>query len=383
MANTNFAVDWAVAQGANGIECDIHFDGSGNPSIIEHGPGCDCGCATGNDHICVALQGRCSGSKARENPATYMQNIARHAGIALFFVDSKVSARMGQTLVKAGKNLISFMDKNLFDYGYKGKVVISSASFSTFAYVQAAAIAAKGSRNSHRYFFTVDQEGNNYEGVMNKMCPVTNNRVYGTGTGSCGEVVTYYDAIKAAVAGKKQGENGKRYDVVRTIEPESGPWGEFTNTVYCNANTWAIGFRQRVEKPCDNCDDTALNALELLCAKKDGTSVNSIKPHSGFWGDWSNVVRCPGSNNFLKGVSFKIEPPQESGDDTAANDSQFACSQSRNIFASNGDPWGDWKPMKYCSPSTAICGFSLKLEDTQNEGDDTAANGAKFECCTL
>ncbi|CAF4949437.1 unnamed protein product, partial [Rotaria sp. Silwood1] len=186
MANTNFAVDWAVAQGANGIECDIHFDGSGNPSIIEHGPGCDCGCATGNDHICVALQGRCSGSKARENPATYMQNIARHAGIALFFVDSKVSARMGQTL---------------------GKVVISSASFSTFAYVQAAAIAAKGSRNSHRYFFTVDQEGNNYEGVMNKMCPVTNNRVYGTGTGSCGEVVTYYDAIKAAVAGKKQGEN--------------------------------------------------------------------------------------------------------------------------------------------------------------------------------
>ncbi|CAF3803511.1 unnamed protein product [Rotaria sp. Silwood1] len=176
---------------------------------------------------------------------------------------------------------------------------------------------------------------------------------------------------------------GKRYDVVRTIEPESGPWGEFTNTVYCNANTWAIGFRQRVEKPCDNCDDTALNALELLCAKKDGTSVNSIKPHSGFWGDWSNVVRCPGSNNFLKGVSFKIEPPQESGDDTAANDSQFACSQSRNIFASNGDPWGDWKPMKYCSPSTAICGFSLKLEDTQNEGDDTAANGAKFECCTL
>ncbi|CAF3803560.1 unnamed protein product [Rotaria sp. Silwood1] len=271
MANTNFAVDWAVAQGANGIECDIHFDGSGNPSIIEHGPGCDCGCATGNDHICVALQGRCSGSKARENPATYMQNIARHAGIALFFVDSKVSARMGQTLVKAGKNLISFMDKNLFDYGYKGKVVISSASFSTFAYVQAAAIAAKGSRNSHRYFFTVDQEGNNYEGVMNKMCPVTNNRVYGTGTGSCGEVVTYYDAIKAAVAGKKQGENGMNY--IYTVDKEHimreyinlGVEGIMTNRIAL-VKKLAISLGLRIAKPndpipfstkntCSKCDD--------------------------------------------------------------------------------------------------------------------------------
>ncbi|CAF3896772.1 unnamed protein product, partial [Rotaria sp. Silwood1] len=62
-----------------------------------------------------------------------------------------------------------------------------------------------------------------------------------------------------------------RHDVVQTIEPESGPWGEFTDIMYCAAGTWAIGFRQRVEQPCGNdCDDTALNSLELLCAKKDG-----------------------------------------------------------------------------------------------------------------
>ncbi|CAF2956657.1 unnamed protein product [Rotaria sp. Silwood2] len=290
---------------------------------------------------------------------------------------------MGETLVKAGTGLIPFMDKNLFGYGYKGKVIISSASFSTFAYVQAAATAAKKSRNAQRYFFTTDQEENNYEGVMNRLSPYTNNRVYGTGSGSCGALVTYYDAIKAAVAGKKQGENGKRHDVVQTIEPESGPWGEFTDMIYCDANTWAIGFRQRVEKSCGNCDDTALNALELLCGKKDGTSVKSIKPHNGFWGDWSDFVSCPGNGNFLKGASFKIEQSQGADDDTAANDSQFACSQSSNILASNGGPWGDWKQMKYCPPSTAICGFSLKLENMQGEGDDTAANGAKFDCCTL
>ncbi|CAF3851900.1 unnamed protein product [Rotaria sp. Silwood1] len=369
MANSNTAVNWAVSQGANAIECDIHFDNSGKPFLIEHGPGCDCRCATGNDHVCVVLQNQCSGPSARENPAPYMQNIARQSSIALYFVDSKVDASMGETLVKAGAGLIPFMDENLFGYGYKGQVIISSASFSTFEYVEAAAIAAKASRNAQRYFFTTDQEENNYEGVMNRLYPVTNNRVYGTGASSCGTAPSYYAAITAAVAGKKQGENETRHDVVQTIEPESGPWGEFTYMVYCDAGTWAIGFRQRVEQPCGNdCDDTALNSLELLCAKKDGTSVKSITPHNGFWGDWSNVVRCPENSNFLRGVSFKIESSQGSGDDTAANDSQFSCSQSSNILAPNGGPWGDWKQMKYCPSSSAICGFFTKTRKTARRG---------------
>ncbi|CAF5187565.1 unnamed protein product, partial [Rotaria magnacalcarata] len=131
---------------------------------------------------------------------------------------------------------------------------------------------------------------------------------------------------------------GKRHDVLQTVEPESAPWGEFTNMVYCDANTWAIGFRQRVEASCGDCDDTALNALELLCGKKDGTYVKSISPHNGFWGDWSDAVRCPGRNNFLNGVSFKIEESQEKGDDTAVNDGKFACTRSSEIVASNGTP---------------------------------------------
>ncbi|CAF4211526.1 unnamed protein product [Rotaria magnacalcarata] len=153
--------------------------------------------------------------------------------------------------------------------------------------------------------------------------------------------------------------------------------------VYCDANTWAIGFRQRVEASCGDCDDTALNALELLCGKKDGTYVKSISPHNGFWGDWSDAVRCPGRNNFLNGVSFKIEESQEKGDDTAVNDGKFACTRSSEIVASNGTPRGSWKSMKNCPRSTAICGFSLKIENVQDENDDTAANGAKFDCCAL
>lgn len=175
-----------------------------------------------------------------------------------------------------------------------------------------------------------------------------------------------------------------RNDIVQTIEPESGPFGAFTPMVYCDVGTWATGFRQRVEQSCGNtCDDTALNALELLCGRNDGTTVQSIIAHDGYWGDWSNYASCPGKKNFMNGASFRIEDPQGNDDDTAANDSKFSCSQSSTISAAKGQLWGNWKPMKQCPPSSAICGFSLKLEDPQDDGDDTAANGAKFACCTF
>lgn len=102
MANSKAAVDWAVKHGANAIECDIHFDGSGRPKLIEHGPGCDCRCVNGNDNICVPLQKKCSGPGASENPATYMQHMARQNGIALYFIDSKVGSDMGAGVAVGG-----------------------------------------------------------------------------------------------------------------------------------------------------------------------------------------------------------------------------------------------------------------------------------------
>lgn len=175
----------------------------------------------------------------------------------------------------------------------------------------------------------------------------------------------------------------KQSDIVETIEPESEPFGQFTTMTYCDADTWVIGFRQRVEQSCGDCDDTGLNALELMCGRKNGNHVHSITAHNGYWGDWSDFVYCSGGNNFMNGASFKIEDPQGAKDDTSASDSQFSCSQSSDIRASNGERWGVWKPMKRCPRSSAICGFSLKLEDLQDMEGDTAANGAKFDCCAI
>ncbi|CAF1174197.1 unnamed protein product [Rotaria sordida] len=167
------------------------------------------------------------------------------------------------------------------------------------------------------------------------------------------------------------------------IEPEGGPWGEAKDWVYCRPNTWAIGFLQRVEAPCRRCDDTALNALELICGGADGISVERIQSYGGLWGAWSDPTLCFGEKNFLQGAQFRIEPRQGSGDDTSANDSRFTCTNGNVIQASNGAPWGDWRLAASCPQWSAICGFRLKFEPSQGGGDDTAMNGAKFMCCSL
>ncbi|CAF1124428.1 unnamed protein product [Rotaria sordida] len=221
MANNRKTLNWAVSQGANGIESDFQFNDDGNPTIVEHGGGivCDCICPVGKNHICHnGLGGQCQGSKASNDAAAHVQHVARLKGVALFIVDSKVEAKWGGRLIKAGAAIVPFLDKNLFKYGYKGKVVIGTSKMNTYDYIQAAVVAANSSTNRERYFFTFDGAGDDYNGAMTILSRLTNNRVYGTGITSCGGE-TFYGAIEAAVAGKIKAENGLNY--IWTLDKES------------------------------------------------------------------------------------------------------------------------------------------------------------------
>ena len=218
MANSIPSLDWAVAEGANGIENDLQFDGNGNPTIFEHGGTCDCICAVTSGHICTPLLGKCSGTGANSDAASHMQHVARLNSVALFLIDSKVDAKMGATLAKAGSAIVPFVDRHLFGSGYQGKVIIGSAKIATFDYVRAAAIAASKSPNNQSYFFTFDEEKDDYIGVMDMLSRFTNNRVFGTGISSCW-IGTYYDGIRAGVAGRKSGQNGLTY--IWTLDSES------------------------------------------------------------------------------------------------------------------------------------------------------------------
>ncbi|CAF1083143.1 unnamed protein product [Didymodactylos carnosus] len=178
----------------------------------------------------------------------------------------------------------------------------------------------------------------------------------------------------------------ERNDIVSRIYSGRGPWGDHRPWVYCLPNTWAMGFRQRVEGSCGKCDDTALNAIQLECAGRDGTQTHKIQSYDGMWGSWGNGKYCSdGQGDWLVGASFKVEGEQGGGDDTAANACRFKCSKSNtDIYANNDGPWGTWYGMASCPPSTAICGFSLIFEyTTTSKRDDTAANGADLACCRI
>ncbi|HEX2733527.1 MAG TPA: hypothetical protein VHM70_18075 [Polyangiaceae bacterium] len=173
-----------------------------------------------------------------------------------------------------------------------------------------------------------------------------------------------------------------RTDQVGEITPDSGSWGDWQQAVYCNNNTWAVGFAQRVEPHGgEHFDDTELNSVRLVCANKAGTETETITSHAGWWGTWSNKSKCS-SSGFVTGARLKNEVPQGNGDDTGGNDTQMSCSAGGNITASNGGTFGSWSQWSTCPTGSAVCGLKIRLEAQQGDGDDTAMNGLTLYCCT-
>jgi len=161
-----------------------------------------------------------------------------------------------------------------------------------------------------------------------------------------------------------------------------GSWGSWRAEAVCPTGMFAQGFRQRVEAPQQgNADDSALNAVRLICAQPGTARTREISSHDGLWGAWSNPTSCP-TGQYITGAKMRIEAPQPgTGDDTAANDVKMVCSGGQEIAVNNGGPWGDWTSPVSCPSGTAVCGLQTRFEDSQNERDDTGMNGLKLVCC--
>ena len=311
MINSQAAVDWALLQGANAIESDLRFDDNGNPTIIENGGICDCACAVFDDHVCRAvLRRRCAGAGANNNAAAHMQYVASKSGVALFYIDAKVEGEWGSRLDKAGAAVIPFIDNHLFNYGYKGKVLISASKVETFNYIQAAVKAANNSANRDRYFFTFDGENIDYRGVMAMLSRLTQNRVYSTGSSACSPVI-YDSALKAGVNGRTLGENG--LTIAWTIDLDSsvdkviqlGVQGVMTNRVFST--------RQRVNamnlklanssSPIPTSTVNVASPSRCSCEHEDGGCFISWPAPTGkackcqkiLWGCVGLVVSCDAS----------------------------------------------------------------------------------------
>ncbi|XP_032124616.1 vitelline membrane outer layer protein 1 homolog isoform X1 [Sapajus apella] len=159
-----------------------------------------------------------------------------------------------------------------------------------------------------------------------------------------------------------------------------GPWGDWAWPEMCPQGFFASGFSLKVEPPQGGPgDDTALNGIRLHCACGNVLgNAHAIESKSGRWGEWSEPLWCPGGG-YLVAFSFRVEAPLPYGDDTAANNVRFRCSDGEELQGP-GLNWGDFGNWSSPCPK-GVCGLQTKIEGPRGPSDDTALNDVRFFCC--
>ncbi|XP_068130028.1 vitelline membrane outer layer protein 1-like isoform X2 [Hyperolius riggenbachi] len=133
-----------------------------------------------------------------------------------------------------------------------------------------------------------------------------------------------------------------------------------------------------VESPQGREDDTALNGIQLYCMSHlDDKVVATITSTRGSWGRWTGAQFCP--SGVIYRFSLKVEQPIVDGDDTAANNIMFQCSDY-TMLRGYGEHWGTFGSWSNVC-RRGICGIKTRVEGPQGNGDDTALNDVQFRCC--
>jgi len=154
-------------------------------------------------------------------------------------------------------------------------------------------------------------------------------------------------------------------------------WGEWKAAEKCPNNGKVNGFKLRVEEnQGEDGDDSALNGIWLKCNTGDILKID------GYWGSWGTWKNCP-PGDYFTGARIRSEESQGDGDDTAANDLNMRC-KTDGWKEGKGQTWGSWGGATQCAGDQWICGLQVKMEPPQGqEKDDTALNQVKFACCDI
>lgn len=152
-------------------------------------------------------------------------------------------------------------------------------------------------------------------------------------------------------------------------------WGNWGPAESCAPGHFAVGFRSKIEPSIGRGDDTAMNGIELIC--NDQKRISSTV---GPWGNWAESFSICPNGKFLIGFEMRMERSQGRGDDTATNAVRMIC-EDFNIIKSRESSWGEWSMINLCPAKFFICGLKTQVEPSQGKGDDTSLNNILFYCC--
>jgi hypothetical protein len=181
---------------------------------------------------------------------------------------------------------------------------------------------------------------------------------------------------------------GSRGDFAQsTVVIGSGHWGTWAECFdWCPVDSWPYAANVRSESSQGSADDTAINSISLHCYNRfTGAFTEYITSSQGIFGAWqaTGTTHPYYLSNPIKGGGMKIEAPQGSGDDTAANSvkiSDFEGGSPTHLISATG--WGSWNTLSSfnCPGSTAVCGVKTRME-WAGPNDETRLNGIEFACC--
>lgn len=168
-------------------------------------------------------------------------------------------------------------------------------------------------------------------------------------------------------------------DVLATANSVSainwGNWGDWGPKAFCDTGKFVVGFKTKIEPEGTN-DDTGLNGLILLCSDK-----KELNSSNGEWGPWADSFSICPNNRYVTGFQVKVQDRQGNGDDTATNAVRLMCSDG-SVIKSNEGIYGSFAPEIFsCDCGYQVCGFRTQVESYQGGYDDTAMNNIEMYCC--
>jgi len=169
------------------------------------------------------------------------------------------------------------------------------------------------------------------------------------------------------------------------IQPTANShWGDWGQESFCPDNTWAKGFKLKVEPDQgDILDDSSLNGVQLSCFNRQDVFQNTASSTVGEQGDWKSEQFCGQQGAFINGARFRSKAPSVSLDETAGNNVDFKCTNGQTL-SGDGLYWGDWSTWVTCPSGTAVCGIKTKVDPYGGTlKDDTGLNEILLDCCRL